>query len=1238
MPAPAERSSRLQLLGEIAHGGMGAILKGRDVDIGRDLAVKVLLERHKDKPDLVHRFIEEVQIAGQLQHPGVVPVYELGTFADHRPYFSMKLVKGRTLASLLAERPDRAHDLPRFVSIFEAVCQTVAYAHARGVIHRDLKPSNVMVGGFGEVQVMDWGLAKVLKGGGIADEGQATEPTPPVSVIQTVRSVSDADASGAGTVLGTPAYMSPEQARGDIDDVDRRSDVFGLGSILCEILTGRPAFTGRTAAETQRRAARGDLTDATTRLESCGADPELIALARGCLAREPGDLLRDAGAVAAAITAYLAGVQERLRAAELAKVTAQARAEEERKRRKLQVGLAASVLALTTFGGLTMTYALQQRQARAGRIELALKEATLLRDQARANPDDPARWPAALEGVKRAEVALADGGDHEARSRFAALKQEVEAAGRAARADQELLAKLVDIRSAGADDRDGNASDVAYADAFRAAGYDVDVLGPEAAGGKVRARPDTVARVLAAALDDWASRRREAKAKDQAAWRRLISAARVADPDPRRGELRGLWEQPDRKAQAEALRTLAKEADVETWPIQSLNLLAAALDEAGELDRAVVLLRRAADRHPGDASTSYKLASLLERISPPQRDEAIRYYSAARAVRPETGHELAHALERRGESERAITVFQDLDRLRPGNGRHLGCLARALLGRGQTEEAHIAADRAVAAHRKAIQLKSDDFGAYLGLGLVLCDVKRDYTGAEAAFRAAIRLKPDHATAHGNLGVALSGRGKRDEAMAAFREAIRLKPYARAHNRLGDALVDQGKVDEAIAAYREAIRLQPDDAEAHIRLGAVLCDTKHNYTGAEGEFREAIRLKRDDAWANFNLGIALENEGKIDEAMTSYREAIRLQPDDAEAHIHLGAVLCDTTHDHKGAEAEFREAIRLAPGNAWGHHYLGIALSRQGKVDKAIAAFREAIRLKPDYVEAYIPLGDALQAQRKDEEAAAVARAAIRLKPDDAFAHFNLGLALAYQRKFDEAIVEYREAVRLRPEYAEAYCNLGCTLCVKGEYVQSLAETRKGHELGSKRPSWPYPSAEWVREREQLAAMADRVPALLRGEDVPRDNAERLSLIRLSYDTRHYAAAARFWAEALQAGPGLANSRRDGPRLDAARSAALAGCGQGIDEPKPDDRQRTELRRQALIWLRAELASWRKESETGKLESRRNVGWVLQCWKADPDLAGVRYPEALAKLTEEEQRAWRALWADVDTLLKQVQSP
>ena len=194
------------------------------------------------------------------------------------------------------------------------------------MIHRDLKPSNVMVGSFGEVQVMDWGLAKVLARGGVADEAPAgAESDPPgETVIMTVRSgpAGSGSESQAGSVLGTPAYMAPEQARGDVERLDERADVFGLGAILCEVLTGRPPFCGLDAGGGPRRAARGDLADAIGRLDACGADAELVALAKDCLAAEPERRPRDAGEVSRRMTAYQAGVQDRLRAAELARVEA----------------------------------------------------------------------------------------------------------------------------------------------------------------------------------------------------------------------------------------------------------------------------------------------------------------------------------------------------------------------------------------------------------------------------------------------------------------------------------------------------------------------------------------------------------------------------------------------------------------------------------------------------------------------------------------------------------------------------------------------------------------------------------------------------------------------------------------------------------------------------------------------------------------------------------------------------
>jgi serine/threonine-protein kinase len=370
--AVAMASVCYRLEGEIARGGMGTVLKGRDPDLGREVALKVLRDDLRHEPQMVRRFVEEAQIGGQLQHPGIVPVYAVGSLADLRPYFAMKLVKGQTLADLLAARSGPSDGLPRFLGIFEQVCQTVAYAHARGVIHRDLKPLNVMVGSFGEVQVMDWGLAKVLHPDDAAEDAAAgTRHDPEETVIATARSGGDTDGerSRVGFVMGTPSYMAPEQARGEVEAIDERADVFALGSILCEVLTGHKPFNGRSSAEIQRKAARGDTAEALAHLDACGGDGELVVLARDCLAVLPSDRPRDAGVVSERVTAYLAGVQVRLRAAEVQRARAEARAVEERRRRRLQLGLAASLLALLTLGGLASAYALQQQQARTARAD-----------------------------------------------------------------------------------------------------------------------------------------------------------------------------------------------------------------------------------------------------------------------------------------------------------------------------------------------------------------------------------------------------------------------------------------------------------------------------------------------------------------------------------------------------------------------------------------------------------------------------------------------------------------------------------------------------------------------------------------------------------------------------------------------------------------------------------------------------------------------------------------------------
>ena len=344
---PNDGSPHYQVLGKIAEGGMGAVFKSHDRDLGRDVAMKVLLEKHAEQPAILQRFIEEAQIGGQLQHPGIVPVYELGLMEDQRPFFTMKLVKGRTLAALLAERRGDVGERRRFIKIFEQVCETMAYAHSRRVVHRDLKPANIMVGAFGEVQVVDWGLGKVLTEGGVADERAAVQALNDVSIIETLRSTGSSMSGDSlvGSVMGTPMYMSPEQARGDVDRLDERTDVFGLGAILCEMLTGKPPYIGAHDA-VLKEAARAMQDGARERLAACGADPFLVEFVERCLAPNPAVRPRSASALVEELGGWLADQEQRARDAEVAQV----RAEQERRARRLTLALASTIVVALAAG------------------------------------------------------------------------------------------------------------------------------------------------------------------------------------------------------------------------------------------------------------------------------------------------------------------------------------------------------------------------------------------------------------------------------------------------------------------------------------------------------------------------------------------------------------------------------------------------------------------------------------------------------------------------------------------------------------------------------------------------------------------------------------------------------------------------------------------------------------------------------------------------------------------------
>lgn len=274
-------NERYKFLREIARGGAGVVWHVFDLQLLRFSAIKLLLDS-QDNSEMRRRLTLEARICASLQHPGIVPIHELSALNDGRPFINMKLIDGKTLEAILAEAD--SNQQKNLLRIFRHVCAAISYAHSQGVIHRDIKPSNIMVGAFDEVQIMDWGLAKVV---------QCERTTKRSEIVQTdvciesSSSVSLSSGTQVGSIFGTLAYMSPEQARGEHELVGKRADVFALGGVLCKILTGSPVYMESNLAELRTMACTGNTAQAIARIRKSRASKAIKSLAIASINSDP---------------------------------------------------------------------------------------------------------------------------------------------------------------------------------------------------------------------------------------------------------------------------------------------------------------------------------------------------------------------------------------------------------------------------------------------------------------------------------------------------------------------------------------------------------------------------------------------------------------------------------------------------------------------------------------------------------------------------------------------------------------------------------------------------------------------------------------------------------------------------------------------------------------------------------------------------------------------------------------
>jgi serine/threonine-protein kinase len=695
----------------VGRGGMGVVFRARHLRLNRLVALKMLLAGAYAAPRERARFQREAEAVARLKHPNIVQVYDVGD-SDDRAYFTMEYVESGSLSQKLAGTPQPARHAAQLVATLAGAVQA---AHERGIVHRDLKPANVLLAEDGTPKVTDFGLAR--------------------------RQDDVADLTQTGMAIGTPSYMAPEQARGHADAVGPAVDVYALGAILYELLTGRPPFRAATATETVQQVISQEPAPPSRLNSQVPRDLETICLK--CLQKEPGRRYAGAAALAEDLRRFGEG-----RPIEARPVAHAERLWRWGRRNPTAAALLATALALVGLALGGGTWFVQQRAERRA-------DAAHLRNQVNTDIDQAAilrngfHFNEAGKLLEQARLRLGPAGPED-------LRRQVEQAQADLNLAQRLDAARLQAALAVGGRFDRRAAEPLYASAFVETGLGRE--GDDVETVAVRARNSAVRAEIVAALDDWAS-----ITSDQSRREWLLAVACEADQNPARNRLR----QPELWKDAKRLEQLTQDLSAAELSPQLATALGRLADASG--GDAVGLLTAAQARCPQDFWLNFDLGWALRRAQ--RWDEALSYYRAALALRPEMAgvhDELGMVLIKAGRRDEAIRYFREAVRLDPKFALAYNNLGSALTEHGETDEA-------MSHYEKAIRLDPQRSAfAHSNLGILL-QGKGRLDEAIGHFQDAIRLDLNLAGPHNNLGNVLRQKGRLDEAIGHFQEVVRLDP-------------------------------------------------------------------------------------------------------------------------------------------------------------------------------------------------------------------------------------------------------------------------------------------------------------------------------------------------------------------------------------------------------------------------------------------------------------------------------